>query len=370
MRSFLERYKQGEHTVVWDELLALGEAVREEPLYDDALSVARETMRRVRSNIELLIPRLRTAGYDFGYAWLEAITEWEIQHHTPLTPEDFRQMKKMGVSDELLQEMAEHDGDELTSNLDYARQPHPILSPPGPDVHAQLAALERLVGPIPLSLYAWYEQVGAVDFIGSAPAKWGQVPVLLPPGSWQPYYVDREGRPEPDSAGQTASEPYRYSVLPLPLGREGVASAEDLVHISDATERHEADEEAHEEGQAQELRLHQIGHDLDPLFVYPLDDVIRIVTHGMRFTQTETETRYLDIAPDEYFKYEVSGGGPYAIRVPDARADALLEGEWHNTTFVNYLRICFRWAGLPGLESRFSSESTEVAFLTEGLLPV
>jgi hypothetical protein len=51
-------------------------------------------------------------------------------------------------------------------------------------------------------------------------------------------------------------------------------------------------------------------------------------------------------------------------------------GEWHNTTFVNYLRICFRQGGLPGLQivckdpSAYATMEKDVKSLTEGLLPV
>src|SRR5258708_2993173 len=71
MSSYLERYLAGEREHVWDELVAVGAAAREGPLYADALAVARETMRRVRANIETLIPRLRRIGYDFGYSWIQ-----------------------------------------------------------------------------------------------------------------------------------------------------------------------------------------------------------------------------------------------------------------------------------------------------------
>lgn len=315
---YLERYLAGEHQLVWAELQALGAAVREEPLYSDALAVARETMRRARANIELLIPRLRAAGYDFGYGWLMAEAEWEAQQHLPLTPEDLRQMQEMGFSDVLLKEMAEHDGDDVAWKLDYARQHHPILSPPEPEVHEQLAALERLVGgPIPLSLYAWYEQVGAVDFIGTAPAVWGKVPVLLPPGSQERYYLHREDRPD--------------------------AVADETLQVG-------------------------IVHDLDPLYTFPLEDVLLLIRS--QITHANAEQYYADIAPDEYHKYFVSGSGTYAIRIPDAGADTLLEGEWHETTFVNYLRICFRWAGFPGLDGALPPDAPELAALTSDLLPI
>ena len=70
MTSFLGRYQQGECEAVWAELLALGEQVRTEPVYTDTLAVARETMRRARFNIETLIPRLRTCGYQCGSGWV------------------------------------------------------------------------------------------------------------------------------------------------------------------------------------------------------------------------------------------------------------------------------------------------------------
>jgi hypothetical protein len=71
--TYLERYLAGAHKPVWAELVALGERVYEEPLYADAWAVARETMRRVRTNLDLLIPRLRAAGYHFGQRLVEGL---------------------------------------------------------------------------------------------------------------------------------------------------------------------------------------------------------------------------------------------------------------------------------------------------------
>jgi hypothetical protein len=66
------------------------------------------------------------------------------------------------------------------------------------------------------------------------------------------------------------------------------------------------------------------------------------------------EPYHLAIAPDYYHKYGVSGGAPYEIAFPDLAIDAPLLNEWHETTFVNYLRLCFRWGGMPGLEDVLS----------------
>jgi hypothetical protein len=46
----------------------LGSRVHEEPVYSDAVAVARETMSRARTNIETLIVRLDNIGYRFETA--------------------------------------------------------------------------------------------------------------------------------------------------------------------------------------------------------------------------------------------------------------------------------------------------------------
>jgi hypothetical protein len=63
-RTFLSRYLAGDYKNVWDELNALGEIV-EQHLIIDALAVARETMRRVAINLEILVNRLKELGLEF-----------------------------------------------------------------------------------------------------------------------------------------------------------------------------------------------------------------------------------------------------------------------------------------------------------------
>lgn len=59
------------------------------------------------------------------------------------------------------------------------------------------------------------------------------------------------------------------------------------------------------------------------------------------------------IAPDVLHKDNVSGGPPYAIHLPDGGFDALLQDEWHQTTFVAYLRTAIlEWGGFPGLSEQ------------------
>ena len=108
-----ERYCAGDHEKVWAELIALGARVREDPHAADALAVAYETMRRVEANVREVTARLKALGYRF-----------------------------------------------------VAAQPH---EPPGRTTMKHIARLEKLVGAIPLSLRAFYELVGAVDWTGEHP---------------------------------------------------------------------------------------------------------------------------------------------------------------------------------------------------------
>jgi hypothetical protein len=64
MSGWFERYQQGFYQEVYDELLAMKEQVFEKPVYQEASLVARSMMSRVRDNIALLIPRLKTLGYE------------------------------------------------------------------------------------------------------------------------------------------------------------------------------------------------------------------------------------------------------------------------------------------------------------------
>lgn len=89
----------------------------------------------------------------------------------------------------------------------------------------------------------------------------------------------------------------------------------------------------------------------------------------------------IPVAPDFYFKNNFSGGSAYAIQVPDSSADALVLNEWHDTTFVSYLRECFRWGGFPGFDVRHPMNPQHLtegvvmppqhlALLTSDLLPI
>jgi hypothetical protein len=118
---FYDRYTSGEHAAVWSELTALAGSVRCDPVAADALAVAFETMARVDRNIRSLVSRLVGMGFEFT------------------TPD--------GAPRRL-------------SDLHVA---------PDSRTGKRLQRLEKSVGPLPLSLRAFYEVVGGVDLIGRHP---------------------------------------------------------------------------------------------------------------------------------------------------------------------------------------------------------
>jgi hypothetical protein len=273
--TYLDRYLRGDYVEVWEELVALGADVCDvsSPVAADALAVARETMRRARYNIVLLLRRLYEVGYRFGYSWCTEDAQAFLAR-------------------------------ELT--------PPPPIEEAGPDIILQMDALEEAIGgPLPLSLRAWYEQVGTVNFVGT-------------------YPVDDPRDPEGFTHWQQvkAADSQQFTVA----------------HYSTV--------------QAQR----SCQHNLDPLWIYPFAFSRDLLEGSAR--------REWVIAPDEYYKLGEPGGGYYSILLPNMGADARVEYEWHHTMFVDYLRTCFHWGGFPGLECKRRRPEKELAFLTQDLLPL
>jgi hypothetical protein len=123
MTTYLQRYQQGEHEAVWADLVALGPAIRDEPVYTEALAVAHAMMTRARHNVVLLTERLQRSGFQF------------------MAP--------------------------------------PAWTPPTPEVRATLDAIEAHYGPVPLVLRTWFTVVGDVFFVGAHP-RLGRYLTLVP----------------------------------------------------------------------------------------------------------------------------------------------------------------------------------------------
>lgn len=150
MMNYLERYQNGEYEQVWKELHSRGADVRNEPHFSQARAVAAETMQRVRRNCEKIASRLQKMGYVFG-----------------TFPDGTRRSYRV-----------------------------PPLTPPSARMQADIEELETEAGTLPLSLTAFWQEVGAVDFVGMHPS-WpnGLDPLVVDPpeGPLSDLYDEGEG---------------------------------------------------------------------------------------------------------------------------------------------------------------------------------
>lgn len=270
MTDLFTRYRQGFYQEVYEELVALQDKVFEPDLYDDALAVAREIMRRVRFNLEqILIPGLMRRGYRFGD----------------------------GAFD--------YPGSAPDATLLEIQRAYPIFQPPTQASLQQINTLEQMVGPLPLTLKCWYEEVGAVNLIGSF---------------------------------HTISEPARSKKTYKPLYKPGYGLDPLFIYPLE-------------------------------IVIAEQEEFAMAEQEGLLDEADESGTYLLALAPDSDFKYGYSGGGAYEIAVPCQTFDGFLLGEEHELLFVNYLRLSLRWGGIPGLEKKQDLSPQELQGLTRDLLP-
>jgi hypothetical protein len=328
--SLLRRYQAGEHEAVWADLVALGAAVRKPPYAEDAWAVARETMRRARHNVELIIRRLDQLGYQFWngeqgtlgpqtlmmamggrtmtYPSVEAAAKEALNLDPSRIPspgmrthvEDVQQRlaSLLGPFREMQAQAAARQGERIkkqaaiTDHLTDAN----VFSPPSTEDVAELRALEKKGMVLPLSLRAWFEEVGQVNLAGAHPRL-----CFWEDKSFPGIYADP------------------LMVVP------------DLFEMEGWDDGRESDD----------------GQD-------PLDAVLG----------WDAKAKSRLVVEDEQLDYG------YSVTLPDPAADAALKGEPHNTTFVDYLRLAFRWGGFPGWAQGKDPPQKELAFLTDGLLPI
>jgi hypothetical protein len=116
--SWVARYRAGDCEGVWRELVAAGPALRDDGGgWKEATEVAGELIGRAGRNVRRLHQALAQSGYSFDL------------------------------------------GDAA-------------LTPPQPDIDERIAEVERTVGPMPLAVRVWLQEIGNVNLTGSHPL-WG-----------------------------------------------------------------------------------------------------------------------------------------------------------------------------------------------------
>lgn len=104
----------------------------------------------------------------------------------------------------------------------------------------------------------------------------------------------------------------------------------------------------------------------DPIQIVSLDDLVSTVTD--QYNLEDLHEYYkddgfisLDLSADYLHKDNISGGAPYSLQItPQPSIDAPFLNEEHNTTFINYLRICFDNCGFsrmtnPGYNNEYQT---------------
>lgn len=152
MSSYLDRYTAGDHEAVWTELRLLGPVADDDSVGADIVAVARETMSRVRSDVEMISARLSDIGYRFGFAW---------------DPEST-----------------------LPGNTD------PVVGAPRSNLQPTWTELRSHGIHLPASLRAFYEVVGSVNLAGIyVPPE--ELDALVEGESWARYFGAADGAPDP-----------------------------------------------------------------------------------------------------------------------------------------------------------------------------
>jgi hypothetical protein len=136
--DYVDRYLNGNEAEVWEHLCAVGD-LGFDPNHP-ARFVATEAMRRARRNIERLIVRWETRGHKFGYEWAKTWA-WAAS---------------------------------------FVRAAPPLLGSPTAADRELLDRYERERGPLPVALRAFYEVIGAVNFVGTVADGWPNREILDP----------------------------------------------------------------------------------------------------------------------------------------------------------------------------------------------
>lgn len=356
MASYLERYRNGECEQVWAELVALGDAVRNVPVASDARAVASETMQRARRNIETLYQRLQQLGYQFECEKQPAAQNPLGGILNQLTNDPGMQsafgnlLKGLdGMQGQLAQMFGGQAGTPVTLRA---------FMPPEPDIVQRLDEFEREIGPLPLSVRAWCEIIGSVDFIGDYPglASYERANTFDVRGMIQQNIAQN---PAIKAQMQDTSEENLKAYLEgsnIPFSTEAMLSMHRLIR-----------QEMKAGPPAKPDSNEPVWWVSDPLsFQFEIDAEEaqwEIEEQGDESGQYE-----MMVAPDSLHKANTSGS-TYDIRLPDAKADTPLLGAG-DVYFVAYLRNSFTWGGFPGLNDHSERDDKLIAFLKEGLEPI
>ena len=253
-------------------------------------------MRRARHNIEILIPRLHELGYHFTY-------------------------------------------------------PKP-LDPPARNTAERIREFEGILkGPLPLSLQAWWQEVGRVSLLGGHPQ-------LNPPVSGEDVLPDPLDFAPVDYALTSVGDWLEDRDDQIPVLAPPTRDWEAGVKIW----RDQLQQSGMADLEIDSLLAKSIGQ-------FEAQDREREKQIAAA-AESPVDTRFpFDFAPDELHKANISGA-TYDVMLPDSAADFRLRGAKGYPWFVTYLRRSFAWGGFPGWVGHKNAPMREIGILTKDLLPL
>lgn len=389
--SLLHRYQAGEHEAVWADMVALGAEVRDAPYVADAWAVARETMRRARHNVELIIRRLDEIAYRF----------WDGKQAGPLGPPG-----KVTFGGTLIDALPVEA--RLTAMFEEARKvPLAQVTP---------AMVKQLHTTYQMAMFPWLDRTLLLTKDQRFPLD-AEVTALFEQAKRTPTqltsaileqlhishrkaldqainYWKGKGEEPPAMRDKRAAEERRKKEAEVsdhladkrvfsPPAKKAVALARKmekkgiLLPLSLRAWMEEV-------GSVNLAGAHpRLCFWADENFPGVYADPLMVVPDGF---EMEGWYEQRDVGEEQGPLDTVLGWDAkakarliidneqldhgYTVTLPDPAADAALKGEPHETTFVSYLRLAFRWGGFPGWERQEKRPEAELAFLTDGLLPI
>jgi hypothetical protein len=305
----LRRYQAGEHEAVWAEMMAPGAEVREPPYFEDARAVATETMRRARHNVELLIRRLDQLQYRFEIPKPPArqLVLPTIEERIAKMRREQTKLSPTGL-DQLEGMMRRQDADRRAKAAHQAEQE---ANKRAITDHLTDNSVFSAIDP------RFVKRIPAMEMKGFF------LPLSLRAWIEEVGHVCLIGAHPTLSFFEGAGFPGIYT--------------DPFMMLPDAYEL---------QGWLEEAKGSKEIPSLDAVVGWTAEAKARLAV------------------ANEQLDYG------YTITLPNPAADAPLKGERHGVTFVEYLRIVFRWGGFPGWEQQEKRPERELKFLGDGLLPI
>ncbi len=389
MATLLERYRAGDCVAVWEELRQLGPKVRDPELFDEALEIARETVRRARQNFVTIVQRLDAMGYRFedaetrsedaqqnladlaNFADAFAPQAQAAAENFPVGGEAQASMQKLFAAFKGMQSMlsgaqqsaAQKPKPPAKKSRDHTKDSN-VLAPPRKNIAEQLAKFQKkLGGPMPLILQAWHEEIGAIYLLGSHPQVCPAPQPTLSGGIM--FRAVEVGKAAKETRAHEDISPDTFAMYPFdPEQLDGFRQMADPIRRRKYAEKRLLEHDKNAEQIRRNLEGQpEIWETVQQSYAKAREQYVADLAKAAEPMQFQ-----MTLGPDDLTKANVSGDA-YYVALPDAGADFTLIGAAGKPSFVEYLRRTFACGGFPGWDDA-EQRPAELEALRQGLLSI